>query len=339
MLTAAKLRHKPRHFYNFTGLTPQEFDQLLHALQPLYQVYQAGQQARLSSRQRQRSIGGGGQFHLSLAERLLATLLYYRLYVTGALLSYLFSLDESNLSRERNQRMLPVLLQVLPIPMRDHLLSAIEEQGQGQAQGRQPSRGYPSKGTEKKRIGTLQELLEAPPEFAEGWLDATEPEVPKPQDQQERKRRYSGKHKCHTLKTQVTTTKSVVLHVFGGLPGSLHDHTLLRASGVLRQLSGLPRPTAVRLDRGYEGVEEEYPQVRVDKPVRAKRNAKVTALGRAYNRMQSRLRMPVEHVLGRLQKFKVLAGLYRGLAVPHEDVFTVVAGLTNFRALGQLQWV
>ena len=132
------------------------------------------------------------------------------------------------------------------------------------------------------------------------------------------------------------TTKSLVLHVFGGLPGSLHDHTLLRASGVLRQL---PRPTAVRLDRGYEGVEGEYPEVRVEKPVRAKRNAKVTALERAYNRMQSRLRMPVEHLLGRLQKFKVLAGLYRGLAVHHEDVFTVVAGLTNFRALGQLQWV
>ena len=85
----------------------------------------------------------------------------------------------------------------------------------------------------------------------------------------------------------------------------MHDHTLLRASGVLRQLPG---SVAVRLDRGCEGVEEEYPEVHVEKPVRAQRHAKVTVLGRAYNRMQSRLRMPVEHLLGRLQKFKVLAG-------------------------------
>lgn len=324
MLTVAKLRRKPRHFYNFTGLTPAEFDHLLQALEP---VYQAAQEGRLSRRQRQRALGGGGQFRLPLAERLLATLLYYRLYVTGALLSYLLNLDESNLSRERNARMLPVLLQVLPIPQRDHLLSAGEEQGQSQVPGQAPR---------KKRIGTLKELLEAHPEFEEVWLDATEQEVPKPRDKAARKQRYSGKHKCHTLKTQVTTTKSLVLHVFGGLPGSLHDYTLLRASGVLRQL---PQSTAVRLDRGYEGVDEEYAEVRVEKPVRAKRNAKVTVFGRAYNRMQSRLRMPVEHLLGRLQKFKVLAGLYRGWAVHHEEVFTMVAGLTNFRALGRLQWI
>ena len=324
MLTVAKLRRKPRHFYNFTGLTPQEFDQLLQALQP---VYQEAEQLRLTRRQRKRAVGGGGQFRLPLAERLLATLLYYRLYVTGALLSYLLNLDESNLSRERNERMRPVLLQVLPLPMRDHLLSAVEEQRPSQV-------GHQAQG--KKRIGTLQELLAAHPEFEEVWLDATEQEVPKPQDKAERKQRYSGKHKCHTLKTQVTTTKSLVLHIFGGLPGALHDHTLLRASGVLRQVPG---SSAVRLDRGYEGVEEEYPEVRVEKPVRAKRNSKVTVLGRAYNRMQSRLRRPIEHLLGRLQKFKVLAGLYRGRAVHHEDVFTVVAGLNNFRALGRLPWV
>lgn len=65
----------------------------------------------------------------------------------------------------------------------------------------------------------------------------------------------------------------------------------------------------------------------------------MTALGRAYNRVQSRLRIPVEHLLGRLQKFKVLHGVYRGRPQQHEDVFALVAGLTNFRALGRLQWV
>ena len=333
MLTVHRLRRKPRHFFSFTGLTPEEFDHLLNALQP---VYAEAEQVRLCSRERQRAQGGGGSFTLKLPERLLSTLLYYRLSVTGGLLSYLFGLDESNLSRERNQRMRPVLLQVLPTPMRDHLLSAVAVEEEQEEQSPSPASAQSrSKPARKKRIGTLKELLAAHPEFAEVWLDATEQEVPKPQDKQERKHRYSGKQKCHTLKTQVLTTKNLALHIMGGLPGRLHDQLLLRASGVLHQL---PEPTMVRLDRGYEGVEKEYPHVQVHKPVRARRNTKLTPLGRAYNRVQSRLRMPVEHLLGRLQKFKVLTGVYRGLATDHEDTFAVVAGLLNFRALGSLQW-
>ena len=36
-----------------------------------------------------------------------------------------FDLDESNISRELNQRLLPVLLQVLPVPLRDAPLRAV----------------------------------------------------------------------------------------------------------------------------------------------------------------------------------------------------------------------
>jgi hypothetical protein len=169
------------------------------------------------------ALKAGGSFTLQLAERLLSTLLYYRLLyyrlaVTGGLLGYLFGLDESNLSRGRNLRMRPVLLQVLPVPMRDHLLSAIEESEESH---QEPSSGpHPSrpKNQSKKRIGTLKELLAAHPEFAEVWLDATEQEVPKPQHKPERKYRYIGKQKCHTLKTQVVTTKNLVLHILGACP-------------------------------------------------------------------------------------------------------------------------
>lgn len=84
MLTVNKLRRKPRHFFSFTGLTPDEFDHLLGAVQP---VYEAAEQVRLCSRERQRAQGGGGSFTLKLPDRLLSMLLYYRLSVTGGLLS------------------------------------------------------------------------------------------------------------------------------------------------------------------------------------------------------------------------------------------------------------
>jgi hypothetical protein len=231
--------------------------------------------------------------------------------------------------------MLPVLLEVLPTPMRDHLLATAEA---NPAPDSAPDSGQPAR-TRKKRIGTLQELLEVHPEFQEVWMDATEQEVPKPKAKVKRKQCYSGKAKCHTLKTQVTATLAtghrLVLHVLGQVPGSVHDHLLLRASGVLR---ALPEDAVVHVDRGYEGVEQEYPEVHVEKAVRAKRNQKLTVLGRAYNRMQNRRRIGIEHLLGHLQRFKVLSGVYRGQPQQHEDIFVVVAGLHNYRQLGQLAW-
>lgn len=166
-------------------------------------------------------------------------------------------------------------------------------------------------------------------------MDATEQEVPKPKGKGLRKVRYSGKKKEHTLKTQVLTSKTQILHVFGALPGSLHDRTLLPASGVMRQI---PPKLKVGLDCGYEGVEAEYPNVVVPKPVRRRRGHRPAALGRAYNQMVSRLRIPVEHVLGRVKKFAVVSQVFRGSWERHEDLFCVVSGLVN-KATGALSLV
>ncbi len=329
MLSVKKLRKRPRQFVRFTGLSVEQFDQLLADLEP---VYQQRQTQRLNRSGRRRELGAGHPFRLPLADRLLATLLYLRLYLSGALLGYLFDLDESSLSRERNLRMLPALLEVLPVPMQDHLLWAVEQSDEKQSDQGRKKRG--------KRIGTLKELLKTYPEFEEVWLDATEQEVPKPEEKQARKQRFSGKHKCHTLKTQVVTARTskgrnVILHTFGGLPGSLHDHLLLRASGVVSQV---PPERIVRLDRGYEGVEKEYPDARLVKAKRARRNHPLNLLERYYNRAINKLRMPVEHSLGQLKKFAVLSGIYRGSVKQYEGIFDCVAGLHNFRSLGQLSW-
>ena len=188
-----------------------------------------------------------------------------------------------------------------------------------------------------RRITTLKELLEAHPDFEELLIDATEQEVPQPQDKLKRKQAYSGKQHDHTIKTQgIVATKTLILHVFGGLPGSLHDMTVLRATGVLHQI---PKGVKVRKDKGYEGAENAYPNVDVVTPIKKKRHQKLTPLGKAYNHLLSVLRMPVEHHFARLQRFGCLSGLWRGPQSQHEDVFCIVSGLLNFRATGRFELV
>lgn len=363
MLNIKKLRSRPRQFRLFVGLSVEEFDQLM--AQVVLQ-YAAQEERRLTRSTRRRAVGGGHPFTLTLEARLLATLLYYRLHLTGLLLECLFGVDQSNLWRERNQRMMPVLLEVLPIPMQDHLLSALEEKsGKPSSSGSSSSSGSGSTGRSRKRIGTLKELLEAYPELRDLCVDGTEQEVPKPQNKRDKKHFYSGKSHCHTVKTQVTTAKRLVLHIMGGCPGSMADRQLLKASGVLRSISEAASPKKrkarqgkraakeskrrVRLDRGYSGLDKagspekcEYGSlfgIKVLAALKGSGQKRLTALGKAWNYvLVSPQRMQVEQNIGHLKNWRVLSGLFRADRERHESTFAVVAGLHNFHILGSLSW-
>jgi len=253
--------------------------------------------------------------------------MYLRLYLTQTLLGYLFGLDTSNVSREVQGRMLEVLSEVLPVPAReepsDLALAASSSDGRS-------SLGRSGGGKRKRRIGTLKELLEKHPEFEEIFVDGTEQELPKPKDKGRRKDLYSGKRKRHTAKVQVVSTKRLVLHLCRYVPGRVSDHLLLRATGVMRQV---PEGVVVRVDKGYEGLEEEYPKVKVEKPLKARRGHPLTVLERILNRTMSALRMPVEHVIGHLKKYQMLVGIYRGRPERYDENVSVIArGCTTTRS-------
>ena len=317
MLTYTKLQRKPKHFQTFTGVTVAQFDEIMNALRPMYGEMEA---ARLQRPGRKRKIGGGRKFSLSLEDRLLVTLMYFRLYTSYTLLGYLFDLDASNVGREINHRMLPALLNVLPVPMQDELLSGHDEP---------PQLGG------GKRIKTLKKLLESHPEIKEVWVDATENPIPRPKEKTARKLYYSGKQGEHTIKSQLLTTRKLILHVSGNLPGKVSDSTVLAGSGVMHSI---PEGVQVNLDRGYEGAEERYPNNKVYKPKRAQRNHPLTLFEKLYNHIINKTRILVEHVIGRLKKFRIMSDLYRNRRSAHAGYLTVVAVLINFRALNSLDW-
>lgn len=356
MLNVSRLRQRPREFARLVGLSVAEFDTLLEAVTSLYQEKE---HARLSRETRRRAIGGGRRFALSLENRLPSTLLYYRLNLTNFLLGVLFEIDPSNLWRERQTRMVPVLQEILPVPMQDHLLSTLEK-GSGSGSG---------SGSAKKRIGTLRELLEAHPELRELCVDATEQQVQVPGAPVARRQSYSGKSHCHTVKTQVTTANRLILHQIGGVPGSCADVSLLKASGVLRAVAAAKTPSRrrahseaqtrarrpqartrrVRMDRGYCGVEKEglahqgrygtLPAVELLVSLKSTSKAKVTLLGQAWNHcIVSPKRMQVEQNIGHLQHWRLLEGRYRARLQSHNQAFALVAGLHNFKMLGSLNW-
>jgi len=96
MLNYQQLSRKPDAFKSITGISPDEFQALLAEVEPRYL---AAEQKRLARRERQRAPGGGLKSRHDLAERLLMTMIWLRLYLTCEAVGVLFGFDKSTVSR------------------------------------------------------------------------------------------------------------------------------------------------------------------------------------------------------------------------------------------------
>ena len=73
---------------------------------------------RLSKRKdRTRSIGAGRHFKLTVKDRFLMLLVYYKLYITHTLSGFLFDLDQSNVHRDIRY-MEPIVSSCIPLPQK-----------------------------------------------------------------------------------------------------------------------------------------------------------------------------------------------------------------------------
>jgi hypothetical protein len=102
-------------------------------------------------------------------------LVYYRLYITYTLASFLFDLDQSNICRDI-QKIEGLIRQCVPIPQKIYSLT--------------------------KRLKTLDEVERYFPGLM-AFIDSTEQQIPRPIDNNKRNLFYSGKKKRHTIKTQL----------------------------------------------------------------------------------------------------------------------------------------
>lgn len=132
-------------------------------------------------------------------------------------------------------------------------------------------------------------------------VDGTERPVQRPQKPGARKKSYSGKKKRHTAVHQIVTDdKKRILAVGPAQDGRKHDKRIYDESRLQKP------PDVLSLgDLGYQGTSLEIP---IKKPKRKE----LSKEDKKYNTWFSRLRIGVEHGIGRMKKFKVFSGIYRG---------------------------
>jgi hypothetical protein len=293
MMRYEYLSHHPNVFQKCTGLTVSLFDQLVEEVLPVYLEAEA---QRLNQRQRQRAIGAGHPFELSVPDHLLLTVIWLRLYPIHEVLAYLFGISDSTVSR-LIERVLPILEQT------------------GRDAMRLPDPG-------RKRRRQLPDLLQTVPELTV-IVDSFEQRVQRPPHDDSH---YSGKKKQHTLKSQIAVDSDTgrIVDVSASVPGPTADIKLLEQSGLLERL---PAEVGVGGDLAYLtlGKLRRYGFAPRRKP-RGKERPPDDVL---YNRAFSQWRIVVEQTIGQIRRFQSITATDRNHRRQHSARVAAVAGLVN----------
>lgn len=300
MLTYSKLVKKPKTFRTFTGLKVEDFDDLYTKIESKYKEHEI---KRLSRKDRKNAIGQGRKFDLELIDRLLMLLVYYKLYITYCLLGYLFNLDQSNVYRNIKY-LVPLVKLCAPLPEKVH--------------------------KKIRKIGDVKELLKYFPEM-KAFIDATEQEIPRPKNKRRRKSYYSGKKKKHTVKTQIMTNKKgMILHKTKHVHGKTHDYELFK-----KKPPPIPQNVEANMDKGYKGVETDFPNLKVKIPVKKPRGKELSKEDKRYNKKLNRERVVVEHSIRRIKTFNIMGEEFRNRLESYDDVMSITSGLVNFGLMKQ----
>jgi hypothetical protein len=282
-----RLRQKPTTFRQFTGLTPTEFDKLRDDLEPVLAARRAKAQSR---RPRRRKPGAGRRPKLGPDDRLLLVLMYYRVYVSQAVLGGLFGVDAGTACRViRAVGLAPA--GVFRIPER------------------------------KARV--------AADELAEAFVDATEQPTHRPKRGQRRyysgkKKRHTIEHQVVVVRKKKRPGRGGprarrvrIAAVSEAAPGSAHDKKVYDRSR-LELPAGVPGAG----DAGYMGT-----GLRV--PTRKPRGRPLTRRQKAGNRRLARRRVVAEHGIGKMEVWRIAADRYRNPRSRHTVMMRNVAGLHN----------
>lgn len=175
-----------------------------------------------------------------------------------------------------------------------------------------------------RRVFGVKRKIVVSSEEAEALIvDATEQAVLRPKRGQNCW--YSGKKKRHGIKNEIIITeKGRIVSVSPSVPGTVHDVTLRRRG------PPLPKNARIYADSGYQGFDKDHPDTEIPYKKTGKRT--LTNDEKEYNHALSGFRVRVEHAIGRMKRFRILADRFRYPKSRHAAKFAIIAGITNITA-------
>lgn len=298
MLNIQRALGNPRAMSALTGVTPEEFNQLLPEFTKVWNSSKRKQHKRDAV---VRAIGGGRKgFLRTMEEKLFFILFYYKCYPTYDVLSVIYDCDRSNACRRQFE-----LSKVLEKTLGKKLVLP------------------------KRQMRKIEEFFQAFPEAKEVFIDGTEHPIQRPKDKEKQKENYSGKKKRHTRKNIVITTKDKYVGFLSKTSsGKTHDFEMLKQCA---SPDNMPKDIKKHLDLGFQGFEKQYPGHKISMPKKKPKAKEITEFSKQQNKKKSATRVLVENTLAGVKRLRIVTDVYRNKKLNFDDKAMLIScGLWNY---------
>jgi IS5 family transposase len=105
--------------------------------------------------------------------------------------------------------------------------------------------------------------------------------------------------------------------------GKTHDFNLLQKSKL-----PLNKKKKVKLDSGYQGIQKIHANSEI--PKKSTKLKPLTEKEKMMNLELSKIRVTVEHVIGKIKVFRIMAEKYRNRRKHHDLRMKLICGIYNF---------
>ncbi len=194
----------------------------------------------------------------------------------------------------------------------------------------------------KTPAGRIEELIPKKTILVDGTLTP----IDRPGDKTARKTRYTGRKKRHMYNTLVTTNlDGLALDCSETVDGSVNDKGLMNAGGgpdfgrhakAMKRAENADDPESaftVYSDLGFEGIQKMLPGAIHRQPPRKPRDGELAATQKRRRKRVSRVRVKVEHHMGKLKKYAILTTPFGGTAGDLNYFMQVITGLENLKTI------
>lgn len=180
----------------------------------------------------------------------------------------------------------------------------------------------------ERKLKSADDVFRMVPEIEELFIDGTERPIRRPHNNDRQKEFYSGKKKRHTMKNLVVAdNRKKIIAVTKTCEGKSHDYRMFKDEKIA---SAIPPGVPVFVDNGFQGIQSDFPLLNVFMPKRKPKGKELPDQEKIQNTKISRKRVLIEHVIGGIKRFKIIADTYRNIKKGFEDsVMSVSAGLWN----------
>lgn len=306
MLSYDKAMKKPSVLRSLTGFDKPEFEKMIPQFEKAWNEYVG--ETYIKNKSRKRKYGGGRKPKLLTVEnKLLFILFYYKIYPLQTVIAFFFGMSQS----QANEWI---------YKLSDVLRMTMEEQCH--LPGHDPQ--------------SLEEVLAECPELS-FIIDGTERRRQRPGNESDQKLFYSGKKKCHTVKNNliVNTKSRTVCYLSRTYEGKKHDKKICDEED-----HRFPPGSILFKDTGYQGYEPG--NIITYQPMKKPRGKELTVADKIFNTMISGVRVIAEHVIAGVKRSRIVRDIFRNTEKNFDDlVMEIACGLHNareyFRGTGRLK--